>query len=165
MLFFVKIYLICLMQTAYWHNFHSSLADMQYNPQAKAFQVSLTLFADDTENALSKFSKKKYVLGGLGKDRKPDEVLTAYLEQNFQLINKKKQALPIRYIGKEVSLEVVKVYFEIPFKENLKNYTLKNTIMFELFDDQSNIVNLQKEGKNKSFAFQPEKPVFALSGF
>ncbi|GAB4123662.1 MAG: hypothetical protein OHK0045_03470 [Raineya sp.] len=138
---------------------------MEYNPQAKAFQVSLTLFADDTENALTRFSKKKYLLGGLGKDRKPDEVLTSYLEQNFQLINKKKQILPIRYIGKEISLEVVKVYFEIPFKDNLKSYTLKNTIMFELFEDQSNIVNLQKDGKNKSFAFQPKKPIFALNEF
>ena len=165
MLFFTKVYLIFLMQSGTWHNFHTSLADMQYNSQAKAFQVSLTLFADDTENALTKFSKSKYVLGGLGKDRKPDATLTAYLQQNFQLINKKKQVLPIHYIGKEVSLEVVKVYFEIPFKENLKSCTLKNTIMFELFDDQSNIVNLQKEAKKKSFAFQPEAPVFALDVF
>lgn len=165
MLFFTKIYLIFLMQSGAWHNFHSSLADMEYNPQAKAFQVSLTLFADDTENALTKFSKRKYLLGGLGKDRKPDAVLTTYLQQNFQLINKKKQVLPIHYIGKEVFLEVVVVYFEIPFKGRLKDYLLKNTIMFELFDDQSNIVNLQKEGKKKSFAFQPEKSIFALDAF
>lgn len=164
MLLLSKIYVFILIYSITWHNFHSSLADMQYNPKAKAFQVSLTLFTDDTENALTKFANSRYVLG-LGKDRKPDAILTAYLEKNFQLINKKKQVMPIRYIGKEVSLEVVKVYFEIPFKENLKNCILKNTIMFELFSDQSNIVNIEKEGKKKSFAFQPETPTFALNMF
>jgi hypothetical protein len=163
MLFFAKIYL--LVRLCIWHDFHSSLADMQYNQQAKAFQVSLTLFADDTENALTKFSGKKYLLGGLGKDRSPDAVLTAYLQKNFQLINKKNEVLPISYIGKEVSLETVKVYFEIPFKGSLKGCSLRNTIMFELFSDQSNIVNLQKDDKKKSFAFQPEKPVFTLNVF
>lgn len=165
MLFLTKIYLFFLIQLISWHNFHSSLADMQYNPQEKAFQISLTLFADDTENALTRFSKQKYLLGGLGKDRNPDPTLTAYLQANFQLINKKKQVLPIQYIGKEVSLEVVKVYFEIPFQGNLKHCTLRNTIMFELFDDQSNIVNLQKDSQKKSFAFQPETPAFSLHVF
>ncbi|PKQ68014.1 DUF6702 family protein [Raineya orbicola] len=141
-----------------WHDFHSSFAEMYYNPQEKAFQVSLKFFADDLENALTKFSGKKYFLGGLGKDRSPDEVLVKYLEQKFRLVHKsKKKVIPIRYIGKEIGVESVTAYFEMPFTDKLSHYELHNTIMLELFDDQINIVLLQKENQRKSFEFNKQK--------
>lgn len=147
-----------------FHDFHSSFAEMYYNPQEKAFQVSLKLFTDDLENALTKFSGKKYFLGALGKDRSPDEILVKYLEQKFRLVHKKKNKLvPIRYIGKEIGVESVTAYFEMPFEDKLSHYELQNTIMLELFDDQSNIVLLQKDGKRKSFELNKNKTAILLN--
>ncbi len=141
-----------------FHDFHSSFAEMYYNRQEKAFQVELKLFSDDLENALTKFSGKKYLLGGLGKDRTYDEVLVKYLEQKFRLVHKKRKTLAtIHYIGKEIGVETVTAYFEIPFNDKLSYYELQNTIMLELFDDQSNIVLIQKDGKRKSFELNKHK--------
>jgi len=144
------------------HDFHTSLADMNYNSKTKSFQIVLKLFVDDTETALTKSSGKSYSIGGLGKNRNPDAALTAYLSENF-ILSKKNRKLPIEYIGKEVSVDMVAVYFEIPFSDNIKSYTFSNTIMLELFDDQSNIVNIQKDNKNKSFQFDSNKKSIQLN--
>lgn len=144
------------------HNFHSSLAEMNYNNKSKSFQVVLKLFADDTEAALTKYSGRSYSVGGLGKNRNPDAVLSAYLNEHFILTKKNKKS-SIQYIGKEVNVDMIVVYFEIPFNDNLKNYTLSNTIMLDLFDDQNNIVNLQKDNKNKSFQFDSNKKSIQLT--
>ncbi|MDW8297256.1 MAG: hypothetical protein RMJ97_10295 [Raineya sp.] len=161
-LYFWGIWLFSLVS----HDFHSSFAEMYYNPQEKAFQVSLKLFSDDMENALTKFSGKKYLLGGLGKDKSPDDILVAYLEQKFRLIHKKKNKIvPIYYIGKEVGVESVTVYFEMPFNDKLTNYELQNTIMLELFDDQTNIVLVQYHSKRKSFEFNKNKTAIFLKSW
>lgn len=150
----------------YLHDFHSSFAEMYYNEKEKAFQVSLKLFSDDMENALTKFSKKRYLLGALGKDRSYDEVLVSYLEHKFRLVHKRKnKAVAIRYIGKEVGVESVTVYFEMPFEDRLQSYEIQNTIMFELFDDQVNIVLLQMAGRHKSFEFTKDKTIWQLKAW
>ncbi|MDX1903308.1 MAG: DUF6702 family protein [Thermonemataceae bacterium] len=141
------------------HDFHSSLATLQYNAKAKAFQVTLKLFADDTELALSKFAGKTYLLGAIGKNRNPDEILRAYLESKFLLKTRHKK-LPIRYIGKETDTEGVTVYFEIPTEARSQEYTLENTIMLELFKDQTNIVSISKNNQTRSFQFDIEKTTF-----
>lgn len=150
------VFVMTMLEAKPQHSFHSSLAEMNYNNKSKSFQVVLKLFADDTEAALTKFSGLSYSVGGLGKNRNPDAVLSAYLNEHFVLTKKSKKST-IQYIGKEVSVDMVTVYFEIPFNDNLKNYTLSNTIMLDLFDDQSNIINLQKDNKNKSFQFDSNK--------
>lgn len=138
------------------HGFHSSLAEMSYHAKTKSFQIVLTLFADDTEEALTKYDKKRYSLGSFGKNRAPDALMLAYLSEHFVLLDKKQKKASIKYIGKEVQASTTIVYFEIPFTEDLNGATLYNTLMLELFDDQSNIVNVSKKEKSKSFYFSLE---------
>jgi hypothetical protein len=163
---FFKLYcsfwLFFLSGNASQHNFHSSLAEMNYHTPSKSFQVVIKMFADDTENALTKASGKTYTLK-MGKDKTSDKILQSYLETHFILKNKRGKPTPIVYVGKETSVDVVNVYFEMPVSENIKNYTLENTIMLELFDDQTNIVNIQKDNKLKSVQFDSNKKSVQLA--
>ena len=48
----------------------------------------------------------------------------------------------LEYIGREPELDATWLYVEIPNAQQVKGFTFFNTIMLELFDDQTNLVNI-----------------------
>jgi hypothetical protein len=144
------------------HEFHSSLAEANYNPKTKSFEVSLRVFADDLERTLSKFGNTKVRYGTLGQDFSEDKVLISYLEKVFYFKNKQNNKIQLKYLGKKVETEIILIYFEIPAKENPKGMTLFNTVMLEVFDDQFNIVNITYQGQKQTFMFKKGDEKFVL---
>ena len=139
------------------HDFHTSIADVEYNAKNKAFEVILRVFSDDLEDDILRTMGKKIILK-IGKDKTPDQTLTKYLEKYFILKNKKSNPLVINYIARETNAEATLIYFEIFVKDVAKdvpkNMLLHNNIMTELFSDQVNIVNLAFQDKKTTLMFR-----------
>lgn len=147
------------------HDFHTSIADVEYNAKNKTFEVILRVFSDDLEDDVLRTMGKKIILK-MGKDKTPDVALTKYLEKYFILKNKKNNtlasALTINYIARETNAEATLIYFEIltkdatkdVAKEIPKNMFLHNNVMTELFSDQVNIVNLAFQDKKTTLMFR-----------
>jgi hypothetical protein len=143
------------------HDFHTSIADVEYNAKNKTFEVILRVFSDDLEEDFSRTMGKKIILK-MGKDKTPDATLTKYLEKYFILKNKKSNAVAstfsINYIARETNAESTLIYFEMlakdVTKEASKNIFLRNNIMTDLFSDQVNIVNLAFQDKKTTLMFR-----------
>lgn len=135
------------------HDFHTSIADVEYNAKNKTFEVILRVFSDDLEDDVLRTMGKKIILK-MGKDKTPDQALTKYLEKYFILKNKKTIPLAINYIARETNAEATLIYFEILVKEAPKNMFLHNNVMTELFSDQVNIVNLAFQDKKTTLMFR-----------
>ncbi|EAY28822.1 DUF6702 family protein [Microscilla marina] len=138
------------------HEFHTSIAEIEYNNQSKAFEVSLRVFIDDFEKALGSLSGKKETLD---KSDKHHQLIMKYIRQRFFITNRRGKKKEMTLIGKEFKTDAVWLYIEIPFRESLRKATFTNSILMEHFDDQVNIINLQYKGKKESFLFRKNKLV------
>jgi hypothetical protein len=134
------------------HAFHTSLTEIQYNPREKALEITIRLFTDDLENALTKINNGQKVMIG-GKNDNSDAVLSKYIQQHFAIISPQKQKKTINYLGKEIEGDATWVYVEIPDGQVVKDHILYNDLMQEMFDDQTNLVNFFYGGNKKTFLF------------
>ncbi len=148
MTYFFKYFILmllpfCSTQKGSLHDFHTSLTEIQYNAKEKSLEVSIRIFTDDFESALTKLnSGQKVVINGATDKANP--LIEKYIQQHFVILNAQKQKKGFNFIGKELEGEATWVYIEFANCENILSqpHILQNTILLDMFDDQSNLVNL-----------------------
>ncbi len=110
------------------------------------------MFTDDLETALTKANNgQKITL--TGKVDNSEVVLSKYIQQHFGIITPQKQKRPLNVLGKEAEGDATWIYVEVPNSQDFKGNVLYNSLMQELFDDQTNLVNLTYLGNKKTFLF------------
>ena len=119
------------------HTYHTSLTRMDYNAQDKNIEISVQLFIHDVAPMLERRLKKRV---DIGKTSEVDGEILKYLNETFVFQNKKGEAQKLRWVGKEFENDVVYVYVEIPFAESFEGAKLQNTIFFESYPEQTNLV-------------------------
>lgn len=119
------------------HTFHTSLTRIDYNAKEKLAEISIRLFTHDFIPALERFAGKNV---DLEKSPDADKQILKYLDANFILKDKSGAAKKLVWVGKEQKVDAVYVYVEIPLAEDFDGYTLQNTIFFEMFQKQENVV-------------------------
>jgi hypothetical protein len=119
------------------HTFHTSLTRMDYNAKEKLAEISIQLFTHDLVPSLERFAKKNVDL-----ENTPDldKIILQYLDANFVLKDKKGEIKKLVWVGKEQRVDLVYVYVQIPLDEEFADYLLQNTIFFESFPKQANLV-------------------------
>lgn len=122
------------------HRYHSSLTLVEYSGKEKLFEVTIQLFTHDLVNVLESDSKSPV---DLSKDGEGDERLFEYLNANFSLKDKDGNVLKSEWVGKEVKVDRVDIFLQIPFGGDLEKFELKNSIFFEAFSEQKNLVTFR----------------------
>ncbi len=119
------------------HRYHTTLTRIDYNEKEKIFEISIKLFTHDLEPLLEKRGGKRI---DLEKSAEADKLIFDYLNENFVLSDKSGAAKKLKWIGKEFDVDTVEVYLETDAAETLEGYKLKNTLFFESYPEQANIV-------------------------
>jgi hypothetical protein len=143
------------------HDFHTSISEVNFNNKAKTFEIILQVFTDDLESALATASKVKEFT--LDKSKKQHTLIQNYLNEHFYFVDNKNLHTSIVFIGKEMEADVVKLYFEIPYKKPIKGIKLQNAIFTEMYDDQVNMTNLKYKSQKKTFIFKRGSVIQSLS--
>lgn len=140
------------------HAFHTSLTEIQYNAKEKSLEISIRMFTDDLETALTKASNGQKIMIG-GKNDNSDAILNKYIQQHFAILTPQKQKKPMTVLGKELEGDATWVYVEIPNGQDFKGNILYNNIMQELFDDQTNLVNFLQPNGKKTYLFNAKTKI------
>ncbi|MCU0326110.1 MAG: hypothetical protein MUF45_12785 [Spirosomaceae bacterium] len=144
------------------HDFHTSLTEVHYNAKEKSLEISIRMFTDDLENALTKLNNgQKVMINGVNDKANP--FVERYIQQHFAIITPQKQKKTFNFIGKELEGDATWVYIEIPNCTSVNDHTLQNDIMLELFDDQTNLVNFFWGNSKKTFLFNSRIKSAALN--
>jgi hypothetical protein len=134
------------------HDFHTSLTEMRVNAKDKTVEVTVRMFTDDLEAALTRANANQRVR--LEAKDKNDPLIDRYLKQHFVLLNAKGQRRAYQFLGKDFEADATWLYLEVPLAEPLPGTKLQNNVLFDLFDDQTNLVNVFYGGDEKrSFLF------------
>jgi len=138
-----------------FHDFHTSLTEVNYNSQSRSLELSVRVFTDDLEIALTNFNKGKSVKME-EPSAKVDPIIEQYFRRNLAIISPDKEVKFAKFYGKEQEADATWLYFEVFEGDNIKDFTLYNAIMQELFKDQTNLVNIMYPGKKKTLVFDSE---------
>ena len=139
------------------HPFHVATTEITHNASDKTLEISCRIFTDDFEEALTKESGQATDFSKESMKTKMDELVKKYL-QNHLLIRINGKAVVAGYLGWEKENEAVYVYLQVDGITSVAQADITNTIMFNLFDDQINIVHLKVNGNRKSHKLTyPEK--------
>lgn len=132
------------------HKFHISFTQVEFNAEEKTAEITIRVFADDLENALSQRSGKSVKL-----DHKDAPALIAlYLRDMLELKGRKGQIKKLTWIGMELKADVAFLYVEAKIPEGLVGLQMRHRVFFELFDDQVNQVFLKSARDKSSLDFK-----------
>lgn len=148
---FFLLVAFCPFSLAKTHDIHTSLTRIEYKPENKKIEVSILLFSDDLIKSLESKHKKKV---NLKNKVEIDKLIHSYLVENFILKDSAGNSTELKWIRKELNSDSVWVYLEIPFEEKLEGKLLQNTILFETFTDQVNLVICKFEQKKADLTFK-----------
>lgn len=149
-LFFILLFSVFSLGSAKEiHPYHVGSVEFNYNSKSETFEISGKFFLDDLENAL----KEKYGKAVHFNDAKYKSQINAYLIQYCEEYLKLKtdnKFLKIRYLGYEEDSESVNIYLESEKVIQPKKVETAVSFLYNLFDDQMNIVHIIVNGNRKS---------------
>ena len=136
------LFTLCIMHYALrtvsaFHTYHTSLTRIDYDKKENLAEISIQLFTHDLVPVLERYAKKDI---NLEKTIDIDELLYKYLSENFVLKDKQDVTKKLNWVGKEIKVDTVFVYLEIPLNADFEGFNLQNTIFFESFPEQTNLV-------------------------
>jgi hypothetical protein len=167
---FLVLGMVFMLQTSFFpspsslslktHAFHTSIAEMRYNPREKAFEISLRIFTDDLEKTLSiNNQNKKFVIENADKN---DLFIDQYVHKHFIITTPKNKKLVYQYVGKEKEGDATWIYLEMPVNEPIKGSKIQNDVLIDTFADQTNIVNIFINNEKKSYLFTEKNRIFVV---
>ena len=131
------------------HDFHLSLTEIDHNAEKKTLELSIKLFTDDLLVALQQAGAPKMEIGTAAEPPAANEHIENYLKKHFKLtVNGKPVAFV--YLGKEAEMDATWCFVEVKNVVKVKSLQVENSCLLEAFDDQTNVVNLNIDGRKKS---------------
>ena len=133
---------------AWAHEFHTSITDARYNPKNQTYELSVRVFAEDLEEALSRRHKPTIRLDGSDRVNK---LMAEYLQTHLAISAVNGTRATQKFLGAQEEADAIWLYLEIAAgKMPAGQLWVQNALLVEVFDDQTNILNLEVAGKKRS---------------
>jgi hypothetical protein len=132
------------------HKFYASFVTINYNQREQLVEITMRIFPDDLEAALSRQQNKPV---HLDKSKSVSAKIMAYLRKSFEL-RKNGRLQPLRWIGIDLGTDSAFLYMEVKLPGGLSGAEVRNHFLFEMFDDQTNVVSIKYDGKQLDHVFR-----------
>jgi hypothetical protein len=148
---------LLLLSAAGHHPFHTSVTDMRYTAKQRGFEISVRIFTDDLETALTRANGGRAV--HLGTTPATDQLLERYIRAHFVVATGPQTRKTYHYLGHETEADAQWIYLELPFAEPVRNLVIQQNVLTETFPDQANLLNLHYGEQTKTMVFRAGTPV------
>ena len=132
------------------HKFYVSVTLVEYVKEKQSVQIITRIFIDDLEDLLRKRYDENITLNTSKEEQSIDVYIGKYLKSKMQ-VNINGTPVSFTFIGKEYEDDIVYCYMEISDISSIDSFKITNQILFEVFNEQQNIVRTNINSKNKSF--------------
>ena len=159
--FILPVFLVVLLSAfSTAHKYYISNTQIEYVEAKKSIQIITRLFIDDFENVL----KERYdaTLTFDDDTETIDVYIKKYLKEKLNLKINEIATDPV-FLGKEIDMGIVKCYLEIEDVSQVKTIEITNQVLFDLFEEQQNIIKLDINSKKKSYVLTKQKDSAVLN--
>ncbi len=149
------LFLIALMSSvSYGHVQKTAVTRILFNSATGNIEVMHRFLIHDAEHAAQQ-------LFGAGQDLLGSEdsrlLFSSYVVNRFSIdahfSDDSSQVLPLEFLGAEIDGQFIWVYQESKILENIVSFSLVNMALRDVWPDQSNLVNVERQGKVISAVF------------
>lgn len=146
------------------HDFHMSKSLIKHDQEEQALQVTMHLYIDDFEEALSMSGVDSLFMCTKKENPETDIYVESYIQDRF-VLEIEGQAVVFEYLGKEISesLDGVWLYMEAIEIEAPIEVKIRNQLLTEVFPDQKNLVNIRVHDREKMLLFSIDESVKEVS--
>lgn len=135
------------------HKYYVSISEATYNGKSGTFEISIKFIGHDLEKALAEAGAPELYLGTNKENEKANEYILNYIQKRFQFVVNEK-LIKWKFVGKEVNDDdFIYCYIESSKTGLVKEITINNTLLTEVFPDQKNVVYLTINGFKETFNF------------
>ncbi len=160
LLILLSILLFSVLHAGAVHPYHVGSVEFRYNAESKTFEISAKFFLDDLENALKEKYGKVVHFNDSHFKGQINSLLADYLSVYLKLKADNK-VLPLTYLGYEEDSEAVNIYMESGKINTPKKVEAAVSALYNLFDDQINIIHIVVDGKRQSHKLSyPERYLY-----
>ncbi|HEX6192391.1 MAG TPA: DUF6702 family protein [Chitinophagaceae bacterium] len=132
-----------------WHPFHVSVVEINHNPSDKNLEISSKIFTDDFERVLAQNYKTKVDLINPPDRKAVDKLIEDYIKTHL-IITADGKPTTLKYLGFEREDDAIFSYVEVEGIPAVKKLDIVNRIMYDYFDDQTNLLHVVVGGARKS---------------
>jgi hypothetical protein len=123
-----------------FHPIHVSVTELAYDEKEKQLEITMRVFTDDLEQALRKSAGISDLDIMDGDTAKVDQLMKTYLKDHFSvLLDNRQQSLV--YLGHERDGDAMVFYIEGTKVKKWNSLSIKNDLLMDVFEDQSNLIN------------------------
>ena len=140
------------------HPIHVSVTEITLDEKEKELEIVARIFLDDLETAIRESRKQpelKLLEPGMGITT--DQLVSTYLMPRFK-ISLKGKPQNIKYLGHELESEAMICYIQVSNVKKLESIEVFNSVITELYEDQSNLVHVTLNGNVKSLRLMRDNP-------
>ena len=134
------------------HAYHSTITELRYNAAKKQLELSVKVFTDDFEKALSQGQPTHVNLTEAGP--RPLVLASAYLGRTLQLSTTAGAPLQLQVLGMQAENDGYWFYCKVPLPGPVSGVKLRQAALLDAFSDQMNIVNIEANGQKQSALFR-----------
>jgi hypothetical protein len=156
--FLLAIIFFITLSGASIHPVHVSVTEISFDGKERELEIVSRIFMDDLETAIRE-AKKQPGLNLLepGSTLTTDQLVSEYLQSRFKItLNGKVQK--IKYLGHEVESPALLCYIQVQNVKKLETIGVFSSVLTELYDDQSNLVNVTHGETLKSLRLMRDNP-------
>jgi hypothetical protein len=144
---------------AFTHKYHTSVTRVEYDAESRSAEITIQTFTDDLKDILARRAGRQVRLDA---SRETAGLVFDYLRSVFELRRGATGPGELQWVGMEVKGETVWLYVMAKMLGGLSKATLRNAFLFDLYDDQVNIVNVINNGKKSSLVFKQGDPTLEI---
>jgi len=134
------------------HDFHVSKCLIEYKAEKSEIQISMNIFIDDLETALKSKGIDSLYIGTEKEALEANDYITKYLAETLTIEINEEKDIEQQFVGKELSDDLTSIwcYLQINTHDPIQSLFVKNSILLETYEDQSNITSIVGPDKQKS---------------
>lgn len=147
--FLILLFLLPLFAFTTMHKYYISVTQVNYIQEKESLQIISRIFIDDFENVLRDHYDADLILAEKNEAKVIDSYIENYLKENLNIkINNDKSK--ITFVGKEYDGDIMRCYLEVEGVKNIESFEISNKVLFDLFEDQQNIIKTKINSQQKS---------------
>ena len=143
------------------HDFHFGYTEIFYNKENKSIETSIKLFTDDLNKGIQEEYNIDLKLNDDLEASNSNEIIQKYLLKNLSF-NIDRKAKEYNYIGKEYEGDAIWIYLEVPKIKKIKEFQLRNSLLFDTYDDQKHRINIDLNNNIRSATLEQGYSTFKL---
>jgi len=137
------------------HKFYVSVTNIEYNKTNKALQITTRIFIDDFQRVLEERYDLKEELTTEKATQEVEQMMKNYLAKKVKIwINGELKVAS--FIGKKYEDDVAVCYLEITGVDRVTSLEIENAILYEIEEDQQNLVHVKINDQRKSLLLVKE---------